>query len=78
MIEGHIQFRWIDTFMRAIRYHEFGGPEVLQHEQIDPLEPNTDEVRIETRAIGVNPCDSLRREGLWNDKLPLIPGSDVA
>jgi len=64
--------------MRAIRYHEFGGPEVLQHEQIDPLEPNTDEVRIETRAIGVNPCDSLRREGLWNDKLPLIPGSDVA
>lgn len=64
--------------MRAIRYHEFGGPDVLQLQQIDELDPAPDEVLIETRAIGVNPCDSLRREGLWDDELPLIPGSDVA
>ncbi|QLG60361.1 quinone oxidoreductase family protein [Halorarum salinum] len=64
--------------MRAIQYHEFGGPEVLQLERIDELEPASDEVLIETRAIGVNPCDSLRRQGLWKDDLPLIPGSDVA
>ena len=64
--------------MRVIQYHEFGGPDVLQFERIDEPTPAPDEVLIETRAIGVNPCDSLRREGLWDDELPLIPGSDVA
>ena len=64
--------------MRVVRYHEFGGPDVLQFEQIDPLAPRDDEVRVDVRACGVNPCDSLRREGLWGDDLPLIPGSDLA
>ena len=64
--------------MRAIRYHEFGDRTVLQLEEPDRLTPGTDEVLIETRAIGVNPCDALRRQGLWDDELPLIPGSDVA
>lgn len=64
--------------MRAVRYHEFGGPEVLGIEEVEPLEPRTDEVRVDVAAAGVNPCDALRREGLWGDDLPLIPGSDLA
>ena len=64
--------------MQAVRYHEFGDETVLQYERIDTLEPGTNDVRIEVRSIGVNPCDALRRQGLWGDTLPLIPGSDVA
>jgi NADPH2:quinone reductase len=64
--------------MRAIRYHEFGDRSVLQVEEDDQLTPEADEVLIETKAIGVNPCDALRRQGLWDDELPLIPGSDIA
>lgn len=64
--------------MRAARYHEFGDPDVLAIEDVDPLEPRGDEVRIDVAAAGVNPCDALRREGLWGDELPLISGSDVA
>lgn len=64
--------------MRAIRYHEFGDRTVLQLEEPERLTPGTDEVLIETKAIGVNPCDALRRQGLWDDELPLIPGSDIA
>lgn len=64
--------------MRAIRYHEFGDRNVLQLEEPERLTPGTDEVLIETKAIGVNPCDALRRQGLWDDELPLIPGSDFA
>ena len=64
--------------MRAVRYHEFGEPDVLQIEEVDRLDPEGDEVLLRTHAIGVNPCDALRREGLWDDDLPLIPGSDVA
>ncbi|MFC7157458.1 zinc-binding alcohol dehydrogenase family protein [Halomarina halobia] len=64
--------------MRAIRYHEFGDPSVLELETVERLSPDADEVLVATRAIGVNPCDTLRRQGLWGDELPLIPGSDVA
>jgi NADPH2:quinone reductase len=64
--------------MRVVRYHEFGDPSVLCVEATTPLDPRPDEVRVDVRACGVNPCDSLRREGLWGDDLPLIPGSDLA
>lgn len=64
--------------MRAIRYHNFGGRNVLDLEESGRLTSGPDEVLIESEAIGVNPCDALRRQGLWDDELPLIPGSDIA
>ena len=64
--------------MRIVRYHEFGDPDVLRLEEIPQPDPEPDEVLIETDAIGVNPCDVLRRKGLWEDELPLISGSDIA
>lgn len=64
--------------MKAIRYHEFGGPDVLDLVDVPRPEPEPDEVLVSTRSVGVNPCDVLRREGLWGDELPLIPGSDIA
>ncbi|RXK47901.1 quinone oxidoreductase family protein [Halorientalis pallida] len=64
--------------MRVARYHEFGAPDVIEVEEIEPLEPRSDEVRVSVEAAGVNPCDALRRQGLWDDELPLISGSDFA
>ncbi|WP_254544545.1 NADPH:quinone reductase [Halomarina pelagica] len=65
--------------MRAIRYHETGGPEVLQLDDLDAPDPGHGEVRIEARAIGVNPVDTYFRTGEYAPpELPMIPGSDVA
>jgi NADPH:quinone reductase-like Zn-dependent oxidoreductase len=50
--------------MLAVRYHEFGGRDVLRVEDVDPLAPAVDEVLVDVKAVGVNPCDALRRQGL--------------
>jgi len=65
--------------MRVVRYHEHGGPEVLQVDDVEPPEPGPGELRIDTRAVGVNPVDTYFREGSYPvPELPWIPGSDVA
>ncbi|GGL24908.1 oxidoreductase [Halarchaeum grantii] len=66
--------------MRAVRYHETGGPDVLRVDEGVPIpEPKADEVRIDVRAAGVNPVDTYFREGAYEPAtLPMIPGSDFA
>src|ERR1043166_9452232 len=66
--------------MKAIRVHEFGGPEVMQLEEIPDLTPAGGEAVVRVRAIGVNPVDTYIRSGQHPAKptLPYTPGSDVA
>ncbi|MFB6071071.1 MAG: NADPH:quinone reductase [Halanaeroarchaeum sp.] len=65
--------------MRAVRYHEHGGPEVLRVDEVDRPEPRADELLVAVEAAGVNPVDTYFREGTYQPKgLPMIPGSDVA
>lgn len=72
--------------MRAIRLHEFGGPEVLRHEEVQVPEPGPGEVLVRVHAIGLNPPDWYAREGMPNVPaelkppmpLPLVPGTDVS
>lgn len=72
--------------MKAIRVHEFGGPEVLRHDEVPIPEPGPGEVLVRVRAVGVNPPDWYVREGMRNippDKrppltLPAILGTDVS
>ncbi|MDB5023978.1 MAG: NADPH:quinone reductase [Mucilaginibacter sp.] len=68
--------------MKAVRIHEFGGPEVLELEEAPNPEPAKDEVLVKVYATSVNPVDWKIREGLRMDKfpsdLPLIPGWDVS
>src|SRR5947207_7712106 len=68
--------------MKAIRIHNYGGPEVLQYEDAPRPKPQTDEVLIRVYAAGVNPIDWKIREGymkdLWPHKFPLIPGWDLS
>lgn len=63
--------------MQAVRYHEAGGPSVLQIEEVNRPEPNSDEVLIEMRAASVNPIDAkLRASG--HSRRPKTTGSDLA
>ncbi|MBI3805340.1 MAG: NADPH:quinone reductase [Nitrospirae bacterium] len=65
--------------MKAIRVHQFGGPEVLQLEMLPDLRPGPQQLRVRIKAIGVNPVDTYRRSGSNPDlKVPYTPGSDAA
>jgi NADPH2:quinone reductase len=68
------------TYMKAIRVHQFGGPEVLKLEEIPTPKPNDGQVLLRVRAIGVNPYDTYMRAGTYAIKpaLPYTPGSDAA
>jgi NADPH:quinone reductase len=65
--------------MKAIRVHEFGGPEVLKLEDLPTPAPAADEVLINVKAIGINPIETYLRSGS-NPKLPrpYTPGLDAA
>ncbi|WP_164011836.1 quinone oxidoreductase family protein [Pyxidicoccus trucidator] len=66
--------------MKAIRYHQVGGPEVLRLEEVPEPVAGPGEVRIRVRAAGVNFADTERRRGLYDSKVPLprILGSEAA
>ncbi|MFN8483579.1 MAG: NADPH:quinone oxidoreductase family protein [Anaerolineae bacterium] len=51
--------------MRAIRIHEFGGPEVLTLEDIPTPQPGPDEVLVRVRGAGINPYEAYIREGRY-------------
>jgi NADPH:quinone reductase-like Zn-dependent oxidoreductase len=65
--------------MRAVRYHEYGGPEVLRVDDIDRPEPGVGEVVVEVAAAGINPVDTYFRQGAYEPfTLPMVPGVDAA
>lgn len=64
--------------MKAIRIHEFGGPEVLKYEDIPDPELRKDYVLVRIRACALNHLDLWVRKGLPGVKLPHILGSDIA
>ena len=64
--------------MKAVRIHEFGGPEVLKYEDAPDPELRKDQVVIRIRACALNHLDLWVRKGLPGVKLPHILGSDIA
>ena len=64
--------------MKAIRIHEFGGPEVLRYEDVPDPQLRKDQVLVRVRACAMNHLDLWVRKGLPGVKLPHILGSDVA
>jgi NADPH:quinone reductase len=66
--------------MKAVRVHQFGGPEVLKLEEIPTPKPDAAQVLVRVRAVGVNPYDTYMRAGTYAIKpqLPYTPGSDAA
>jgi NADPH2:quinone reductase len=66
--------------MKAIRVHQFGGPEALQFEEVPTPKPDAGQVLVRVHAVGVNPYDTYMRAGTYAIKphLPYTPGSDAA
>jgi len=64
--------------MKAVRIHEFGGPEVLRYEGVSDPKLRKDQVLVRVKACALNHLDLWVRKGLPGVSLPHIPGSDVA
>src|ERR1700751_1070870 len=66
--------------MKAVRVHEFGGPEVLHLEEVRMPEAGPGEVVVRMHAVGVNPVETYIRAGTYArlPELPYTPGNDGA
>ena len=68
--------------MKAIRIHEFGGPEVLKIEDVEKPSPAAGEVLIKVYATSINPVDSKIRSGKnyqrYKNPMPMTLGFDVS
>jgi NADPH:quinone reductase-like Zn-dependent oxidoreductase len=68
--------------MKAVRFSEFGGPEKLQIVDLPQPTVGRGKVLVRVKAAGLNPGESMIRQGLFEDffptKLPCGEGSDFA
>ncbi|MDH3603932.1 MAG: alcohol dehydrogenase catalytic domain-containing protein, partial [Candidatus Tectomicrobia bacterium] len=56
--------------MKAVRIHEFGGPEVMQYEEVPTPTPGAGQVLVKLAASGLNFIDVYQRTGLYPNDLP--------
>lgn len=64
--------------MKAVRFHEHGGLDVLRREEIPDPEPAPGEVLVRVRACALNHLDLWQRRGIPGVPLPHCPGTDIA
>ncbi|MEU3163007.1 NADP-dependent oxidoreductase [Streptosporangium sp. NPDC006930] len=68
--------------MKAVRFHEYGTPDVLRYEEVEQPVPGAGEVRIRVAGTTFNPVDGNIRGGFMRGPIPVVlphtPGIDVA
>ncbi|HKT46388.1 MAG TPA: zinc-binding dehydrogenase [Candidatus Acidoferrales bacterium] len=66
--------------MKAIVFHQHGGPEVLKYEEVPKPAIGANDVLVRVRACALNHLDLWVRRGIPGIQFPLphIPGSDIA
>ena len=64
--------------MKAVRVHQYGGPEALRYEEVPVPEPGAGEARVKIEAIGLNYIDIYQRTGLYPLKTPFTLGMEGA
>ena len=60
--------------MKAVRIHKFGGPEVMQIEDVPTPSPQAGQVLVRLAAAGLNYIDVYQRSGLYPNPLPYTMG----
>jgi len=72
----------MNAVMKAVRFHEFGGSEVLRHEDVARPAPGAGQVLVRVAATSFNPVDDHIRAGALAEMIPIslpyVPGIDVA
>ncbi len=66
--------------MKAVRFHEHGGPEVLKYEDAPEPKIQANEVLVKIKACALNHLDLWLRMGVrdWKLSMPHIVGSDIS
>ena len=68
--------------MKAVRFDEYGGVEVLKVVDVPRPIPGPEQVLVQVKAAGINPGEAKIREGLlharWPATFPSGQGSDLA
>jgi NADPH:quinone reductase-like Zn-dependent oxidoreductase len=68
--------------MKAVRFHDYGAPDVLRYEDVEQPVPGAGQVRIRVAATSFNSVDGNIRGGFMRDAIPVelphTPGLDVA
>jgi NADPH2:quinone reductase len=64
---------------RVVRFHQTGGPDVLQIEMLEVASPGPGEVRIRVHALGLNRSEARYRSGAAPvSRLPAVLGLEAA
>ncbi|MBE8519594.1 NADP-dependent oxidoreductase [Amycolatopsis sp. H6(2020)] len=68
--------------MKAVRFHEYGAPDVLRYEDVEQPTPGAGQVRVRVAATSFNSIDASVRAGNMRGPMPVVlphtPGRDVA
>ncbi|WP_405966105.1 NADP-dependent oxidoreductase [Streptomyces sp. NBC_00015] len=68
--------------MKAVRFHQYGDPDVLRYEDVEQPDPGAGQVRVRVAATSFNPVDASIRAGFMQGPIPVTlphtPGIDVA
>jgi NADPH:quinone reductase-like Zn-dependent oxidoreductase len=68
--------------MKAVRFHDFGGSEVLRFDDVERPVPGAGQVLVRVAATSFNPVDDHIRAGALAEMIPItlphVPGLDVA
>jgi NADPH:quinone reductase-like Zn-dependent oxidoreductase len=65
--------------MKAVRFYEYGGPEVLRYEEVPRPQPGDAQILVRVHAAGVNPVDVFIQSGqMSKTALPRITGFDFS
>jgi NADPH:quinone reductase-like Zn-dependent oxidoreductase len=68
--------------MKAVRFDEYGGVDVLQVVDVPVPEPGPGQVLVRVKAAGINPGEAKIRDGLLHERWPSVfpegEGSDLA
>src|ERR1700685_4759029 len=71
-----------EIMVKAVRYDEFGGIDVLRVDEVERPVPGDEQVLVRVKAAGINPSEAAIRTGavskLFPSTFPSGQGSDLA